>query len=75
MKFYPITLKYVTILWISLLSDGDLYRGRWTGKFKTSKKSMKSQALIWLGGLILYIIERSRTLFTLYFYLLNKNFK
>jgi hypothetical protein len=33
----------------------------------------KSQALISLGGLILYIIERSRTLFTLHFYLLNKN--
>jgi hypothetical protein len=31
------------------------------------------QALIPLGGLILYMIERFRTLFTLYFCLLNKN--
>jgi hypothetical protein len=32
-----------------------------------------SQALISLDGLKLYIIERSRTLFTLYFYLMNKD--
>jgi hypothetical protein len=31
MKLYPITLKYVTILWISLLSEEDFYREKWTG--------------------------------------------
>jgi hypothetical protein len=46
MKFYPIILKYVTILWISLLSEGISHRTRchrgpasvWVAKYRWNRK-------------------------------------
>jgi hypothetical protein len=43
------------------------------GHLINDSKSQAEILLISLGGLILYIIGRSRTLFTLYFCLLNKD--